>query len=287
MQKFLVNTIVTTLLGSLSGNTLAQLPPTSTPTPATSDPISSTAPDLKLLNQAVGLFWQGNRARTESQIVLTIQGKTAAFNSVTINATVKSIAQTGDLFRSELTISRSGNPTKNIYTIVSNGRDVWLYRPDKGRYSQLKLSEFKSQFYSPLIGLTSIFFVSMSEKDRQKLITDLASNPNYFKLLTAEEIKNIQGITRQVDGKNLYVYYYSNPKVNTNFVGFVRPDTGKLQQVEFVSDSEFAVVKIVEKIIDRTTTTTVESPDRLFKFSPPQGTKKVDSISTELLQLLQ
>jgi outer membrane lipoprotein-sorting protein len=310
MLKFLSKIVVTAVLVSLTGNAQAQLPsaspsippvqpqpsglpsplpnnstPTPTPTPTPTTAPSATNLDLQLLSKAVGKFWQGNRSQTQSQIVMTIQGKTTNAKLVQINATSKTTAQTGDRFRSQLTISKVGNPSKLTYTIVGNGKNVWVYSPAKRQYAKYTFAAFKSEYYSTLIGLSSVFFVSMPESTRQQIVASLKTNSNPLSSIPLTDIKNLQGSNRLVDGQNLYVYSYDNKEEKLSFNGLVQPDTGMLKQIEFVSNDERADLKITEKIISHTTSN--NTTDRTFRFTPPRGTTQVKSVSNDLIKLLQ
>jgi outer membrane lipoprotein-sorting protein len=286
MSKLLSAVAISTILVSFTSNVRAQTPtttPTTTPAPVATP--SATTPELKLLGKAIGLFWQGNRAQTESQIVMTYQRKGTKAAPVQINAIIKTIAQTEDRFRSELTISRSGSPATITYSILCDGQTVWMYRPDKRQYSQSTFAEFKPQPYSLLVGLSTVFFVSMSEPGRKAVVADLATGTNPLKSLTASQAANFKSSIIKVEGQNLRAYTFDNQAEKSNFSGFVQPETGILKQVEFVSNTPEAEIKIVEKIINHTTTTDPNTKN--FRFSPPPGVKKVPSVATDLLQLLQ
>ncbi len=259
--------------------------PTVTPTPSPTIAPSANTIDLKLLTKAVGIFWQGSRSQTQSQIVMTIQGKSTNTKLVTINATSTTIAQTGDKFRSQLTISKVGSPSKLTYTIVGNGQTVWVYRPDKRQYARYTFSAFKSEYYSTLIGLSSVFFVSMPEPTRKQIIASLKTDSNPLSSISPTEIKNLQGSNRLIDGQNLYVYSYDNKEEKLNFSGLVQPETGILKQIEFVSNDERADLKITEKILSHTTSN--DTTSQTFRFSPPRGVKQVKSVSSDLIKLLQ
>jgi outer membrane lipoprotein-sorting protein len=305
MLKFLSKLVVAAVLVSMTGSAQAQLPsaspsippaqpqpsnglpstPPNNPTPTPTTAPATTNIDLKLLNKAVGQFWQGNRAQTQSQIVMTIQSKTPNAKLVEINATSKTIAQTGDKFRSQLTISKVGNPSKLTYTIVGNGQTVWVYSPAKRQYAKYTFPAFKSEYYSTLIGLSSVFFVSMPEETRKQVIASFKTDSNPLSSIPQTDIKNLQGSNRLVDGQNLYVYAYDNKEEKLSFSGLVQPETGILKQIEFVSNDERADLKITEKILSHTTSNNTAS--KTFRFSPPRGTKQVKSVSDDLLKLLQ
>ncbi len=305
MPKLLSKIVMTAMLVSLTTTAQAQIPsaapsippaqptpangvpsPTASPSPTPSTTPAASTTDIKLLGKALGVFWQGNRAQTNSQIVMTVQEKNTNKTLVQINATVKTIAQTGDKFRSELIVSKAGSPTKLNYTIVCDGQNVWVYRPDKRQYAQTTFPAFKGEYYSLLIGLSSVFFVSMSETGRKEIIADISANRSPLQSIPQNEIKNLQGSNRQVDGQNLYAYSYDNSADKSNFTGLVQPDTGVLKQIEFTSNDARGDLKIVEKILTHATTNN-NANDRLFKFAPPRGVRKVKSLSGDLNKLLQ
>ncbi len=293
MLKFLSKIVVAAVLVSLTGTAQAQVPsaspatppiepsPTATPTTAP----SATNLDVKLLSKAVGKFWQGNRAQTESQSVMTIQGKTPNAKLVTINAKAKTIAQTGDRFRSELTISEVGNPSPQTYTIVGNGQTVWVYSPAKRQYAKYTFSDFKSEYYSTLIGLSSVFFVSMPEATRKQIVASLQNDGDPLSSIPQADLKDLQGSNRSIDGLDLYVYSYDNKEEKLSFSGSVQPETGILKQIEFASNDDRGDVRITEKILSHTTSN--NNTSQIFRFSPPRGVKRVKSVTNDLFKLLQ
>ncbi|MCY7337081.1 MAG: hypothetical protein LH613_12860 [Chamaesiphon sp.] len=302
MFKLLLGTLLATAPLGLASATQAQLPPASpspipsqsqpqpaaSPTPSQSQPPSlqpaATAPDLTLLGKVLGAFLKTNRVSTESQIVMTVPDKGADFK---IYARSKTIAQSSGEFRSEVTFARPGQPPTATYTIVSDRRRVWIYRPDRRQYSQTTIAKFQAQPYSYLVGISSIFFLTLTEPARRELNTALASSPNFLAGLPERDIKDLQGSRQQVEGQDLYVYSYTNKLENWTFNSFVQPQTGILKQVEFTGaldpkdgGSNFT---LTEKIIDRRPQPTVNSS--IFKFLPPKGTKKVQSLSIDLTGL--
>jgi outer membrane lipoprotein-sorting protein len=301
-KKLLSKLLVAAVISSISTNVRAQVPsptlpkstPTAVPTVAPSPsvapaPTPATTPaasnlDRKLLGKAVSVFWQGNRARTESQIVMTVRPKGRNTNPIQINANVKTIAQTGDRFRSDLTVSRVGSPVKFTYSAICDGKNVWLYRPDKREYSQLKFTDFKPQFHSLLVGLSTIFFVSMVESDRQTIVKAIASGLNPFEAIESKELADLKGSTRQVDDKNFYVYAYDRQEDKSNISGFVQPDTAILKRIDFANSIDEGDINIVENIISHKAINS--NNNRIFKFIPPKGVKKVKNFSVDLMQLI-
>jgi outer membrane lipoprotein-sorting protein len=306
MFKFSIATLVMMAPMIVTHNLYAQLPPvapgSATPAPSQSrpqpdaspqppvspqpntlpSPAATTEPDLTLLGKVLGAFLQTNKARTESQLVMKLQGKEG---NVEIYVRSKTVAKTSGEFRSELTFAQPGQPPTASYTIVSNGSKVWIYRPDRRQYAQTTLAKFQAQPYSYLVGLSTIFFLSVTEANRRDINAALAVSPSFLTTLPKEQIKDLQGSRRQVEGQELYAYSYENKAENWSFNSFVHPQTGILKQIEFTgkidakdSGTNFT---LTEKIIDRTSQPTIANS--LFKFSPPKGTKKVKSLDIDLI----
>jgi outer membrane lipoprotein-sorting protein len=298
MSKFLLRTIVATVLLGLTTTTQAQIPPASTvsPAPSTSpqlvpkpstspqpsvSPAATTAPDLALLGKVLGMFLQTDRAKTESEIVMTLKGKNTDMK-VYVNS--KTIAKTSGEFRSEITFAQPGQSPTASYTIVSDNSKVWIYRPDRRQYSQTTLAKFQAQPYSYLIGISSIFLLSVTEANRKDINAALAANPNFLTALPQSDIKDLQGSRRQFEGAELYVYSYNSKPDNWGFNSLVNPQTGMLKQIEFNSrvDDKDGVMNFTvnEKIITRNPQ--LVANNSLFKFFPPKGTKKVKSLDIDL-----
>lgn len=294
MSKFLSGIILTTLLVGWTSITHAQVPaaspttppaqprpsiaPSSQPQPTLSPTPKSTTPDLILLGKVISTFWQTNRAQTASQIVMNLRDGSA---DLKVYATVNTIVQTGNKFRTELIFAQPGAKPTATYTIVCDGQKVWIYRPDKRQYAQTTFPEFQAQPYSFLVGAASIFFLSIPEADRQEIITALATDRQFLTMLPKQQIKDLQGGQRQLDGQNSYVYSYENKQENWNFNGFIQPQTGILKQIELTGKTGRMNFTLAEKIISRNTQPTLDR--QIFRFSPPKGVKKVKSLPIDLL----
>lgn len=291
MSKILSAMAIATLLITSPGIVQAQVPSSITPTPAQSPTTPprqsepspsatplSTAPDLNLLGKAIGLFWQTNRAQTESLIVMNLRDKSA---DIKVYATINTIAQTGNKFRTELKFAQPGATPTATYTIVCDGQKVWTYRPDKRQYAQTTFPKFQSESYSFLIGAASIFFLSIPEADRQEIIQALVKDINFLNMLSQEEIKDLQGSQRQLEGQDYYVYSYEDKKENWNFNGFFNPQTGMIKQIELAGKTAGMNFTLTEKILNRNTKAKIDS--KVFRFLPPKGVKKVKSLPIDLL----
>ncbi len=294
MSKFLSGIIVATVLLGWTSITHAQIPtvspttPPAKPTPSIS-PIrqsppppsttpTATTPDLLLLGKVISTFWQTNRAQTDSQIVMNLRDRSA---DLQIHATVKTTVQTGNKFRTDLIFAQPGAKPTATYTIVCDGEKVWIYRPDKRQYAQTTFAKFQAESYSFLIGAASIFFLSIPEADRQEIISALAADRNFLTMLSREQLKDLQGSQRQLEGQDSYVYSYEDKKENWRFNGFIQPQTGILKRIELDGKTDGMNFTLAEKIINRNTQPTLDR--QTFRFSPPKGVQKVKSLPIDLL----
>jgi outer membrane lipoprotein-sorting protein len=286
MFKLLLSGIAVALI-SLTGNTQAQIPPASTtptpklqPTLTTSTPLKAT--DLPLLTRAIGKFWQTDRAETESKMEIDLsdeKGKNKIF------VFIKTIAKVGQKLRSELTIlhlrgsanDRVGKTAKIKYTIVCDGKKVWIYRPDLRQYAQIDDSNF---FYgkpssSIVVGLFSILFTSLDEARRQELAMDILGENN--KIVALDNFKGWQVSQQQINSRNLFVYTFDDSEAfNSKITGVINPQMAMFEQIELKFDNKSRQIKIVETIIKRNSQVAIT--DKTFTFSPPKGVKKVKSL---------
>jgi outer membrane lipoprotein-sorting protein len=283
----IIRSIVTTALIAITSATHAQpAPPVSSPAqlpsskpqaPAVAVPTRTpTKQDLQLLSKAAGIFWKTDRSETESKVLLR-----GTKNGITINSImqVKTIVQTGGKFRSQLTISLIGSTVKATYIIVSNGRDVWIHRPDRNEYTKTTFAAFDDN--QIFIGISSFLFLSLNEKDRQEIITSLGTDRDLILNLNLPKPNNLQLITRQIDGVNLSAYSFDIEKSKADV--FLSPENANLHKIEFSSQEPSLDMLFSETIINRSSQ--VNITDRTFTFTPPKGTKKVKSIKIELVAL--
>jgi outer membrane lipoprotein-sorting protein len=261
---------------SLIGTAQAQLSPGSkTPTPQ-SQPTSSTSillkvTDLPLIKKAVSKFWQTDRSETESQIEIDTSDenkKTKYFISV------KTIAQVGRKFRSELTVNKIGETSKTKYTIVSNGINAWIYQPDLRQYAEIGTEDFGREPSASIVGLSSFLFTSISEKERRNLATDILSESS--QMISLENLKLLQLRQQQIEGRDLSIYTYGDDdSLELKIIGFVYPQTATLERTE-IKFGDREKYEFAEKIVKRNSYVIIGS--ETFTFSPPKGVKKVNSL---------
>jgi outer membrane lipoprotein-sorting protein len=277
MSKLLSGIAIATLLLGLSGATQAQVPPASpTPTPQAQPATPASTPDLSLLGKTVGVFWQTDRAETKSQMTIDV-----AANGTTIKmyAQIETIAQTGNKFVTKLTFTAPGESTKSTYRIISNGKKVWIYRPDRRQYMETTFAKFNDSSDSFWIGTSSFLFTSLTETERREMIGTLGSDRNLLTTLLKGQTGDLQGRKQQLDGEEIYNYSYENKKDDWIFNGLVQPQTGAVKQIEIAGKTQGMNFSISDKIISRNTQPTISN--KTFKFLPAKGVKKVKSLEID------
>jgi outer membrane lipoprotein-sorting protein len=240
----------------------------------------ATTPDLELLSKALGVFWKTDRAETESQ--MTIDAGSDGVN-VKMYARIKTIAQTGNKFATQLVFTSPEGKITATYQIVSNGKKVWIYRPERRQYAEITTANFNNGADSFWIGTPSFLFMSISEADRRETMNNLAGNNNILTSLLKGQTADLQGIKRKFDGEELYNYTYENRTENWIFNGSVQPQTAALKQIEIAGKSNGVTFAIADKIISRNSNPTIFR--KTFMFSPPKGVKKVKSLEIDPFNL--
>lgn len=239
---------------------------------------ASTAPDLNLLSKVAGVFWQSDRYETESQMFLT--GRRGGAD-IKMSAQIKTIAQTGGKFTSQLSFAPPGTKGKVSYIITSNGRKVWIYRPERRQYAETTLAQFKSGSDSFWIGGGSFFFTLLQEAQRLELISSLGTQRDFIKSLPQSQLVNLKGSERQIDGMNLYTYstLMKDKGVQANFS--VDPQNGTVQRFEATGRSQGIDVTFAERVVSRSSQ--VQIGQKTFTFLPPKGVKKMKVLEIDPL----
>ncbi len=239
----------------------------------------SNQPDLSLLAKMVTNFLKSDRYQTESEMELS--GAVSGLN-FTSSVQVNTIAQSPKQFRSEITFGSSGSSQGKRYLVVSNGKQVWIYRPDVKQYSVTDYNSFSKSNDSFLIGMSSSLFLEIAPDFKQMRAQGSVSDTDIrdaLEEMLGSKTTAIKGGRRNIEGRDYYVYGYTDSKGGYTVNAFVAPETATVEQIQMSTQSEGIDILFNEKILRR-----VENPAiaaDTFSFSPPQGATKVKSISLE------
>ncbi|MBF2065199.1 MAG: hypothetical protein IGS39_12365 [Calothrix sp. C42_A2020_038] len=256
------------LASHASSNALiAQLKPANTVNP-------TQKLDLPLLIKTGETFFKGNNYQTVSQMQLkgTNQG-----TDVTFYIQTKTIVNSDNKFRSEIAFAQEGRPVKQSAIVVSDGKQVYIHRPDLRQYSVISPQAFNKSNDSFLIGLSSSFFLEFADSIGKYIASGALSQPNVINEISAAANQAIQGESRNLEGKQLYVYSFNDPKQGYTLSAFVNPQFANLEQMQIVGQDNGLDIAIIEKIQQRTEVKNLAP--QTFSFTPPRGAKKVKSLS--------
>ena len=233
---------------------------------------TTNSPDLSLLVKTSANFLAGDRYQTESnmQIIGTAPG-----SNVVLNIQIKTIVQAPKQFRAELTFPQPDRTQSLTGLIVSDGKQVWLYRPDLRQYTTLPYEKFDQSDDSFLIGMSSSLFLQIPAETRKQIAQgNLEANTNVLKELGLPP--SLKGGQRTIDGQKFYGYEYTDEKEGFLFQAVVEPSTATLQQLQISGKAESLDIVITEQILQRTTNPEVTA--NTFRFIPPSGVQQVDQL---------
>lgn len=231
-------------------------------------------PDLRLLAKVFKRFLESETYQTESDIQInSVAGNTTVQTSVNI----KTIAHHPNKFRSEITFANPGKTGTTVNALViSDGIQVWLYRPDLKQYQRMKYSEFERYKDSYWLGFSSLLYSQVTPDVRQYMIQDEAFVTQAVQAVGAD-LRDLRGVTQTVNNRSLYVYQYNDTKEGFVFSAFVEPTTGAIAQFRVQGKAEGNDITITEQIVRRTANPPI-APNT-FKFLPPIGVRQVKFVA--------
>lgn len=229
--------------------------------------------DLSLLAKASAAFLQSDRYRTESEIQVKA---TSNSTSLTSTAKVNTLVQSPNQFRAEITFPDSKNPNQPDSIVVSDGKQVWISRPDLKQYAIIPYEKFGQVDDNYWIGMSSLWFLEIPPETRKTLAQGALSDPKVQKDLGLSENLAVKGTTQTIDGQELYGYEYID-KEDFSIRAFVDPKTALLQQIVLSGQSAGFDIVITERILRRVADPTVTR----LTFQPPprSGAKQVKTLA--------
>lgn len=226
--------------------------------------------DLPLLAKASAVFVQGDRYRTESEIrVKAVSGGT----DVTSFAKVTTLVQSPNQFRAEISFP-SGNATEIKSIVISNGKQVWMYRPDLKQYAVIpyeKFDDFNGYYW---IGMSSYWYLTVPAEVRKPIAEGALADPQVLKELGIDGAFPLKGSSQTLDGRSLYRYEFSDSELT--IATLIEPATAELKQIRLTGKSDGFNIDIAELILSRTLNPAIAA--NAFKFTPPVGVKLVKSV---------
>ena len=228
--------------------------------------------NLPLLAKATAAFVQSDRYRTESEMrVKASSGGT----DVTSVAKVTTLVQVPYQFRAEITFpSDTGKEVKSI--VISDGKRVWMYRPDLKQYAVTPFEKFDDLNDYYWIGMSSYWYSSVTPDVRELFTNGSLTDPQVLKELGMTGTSPLKGSSQTLNGRSLYSYEFTD-KEGFTISALVEPSTAELKQIRLNGKSDGFNVDIAERILSRTANPAIAAS--IFKFTPPSGAKLVKSVA--------
>ncbi len=245
---------------------------------AQAKPTNNDAENLNLFLRAFRDFAQGSATQTTSKLSLraTSQGAT-----VEAAAQIQAIAQKPNQFRADIVFGSEDKTPARRYQIISDGKAVWIYRPDTQAYSVQTYPEFDKSDDSFLIGATSGLYLNLpadlGSSFSDENLAMIASNPTLVASLYKEMKTQFKGYQKDSAGKNFAVYAMGEAKSPEQINLWVEPQTGTLQQFQMSGQDKDLNFSLQEVIVNRVANPKINP--NTFRFIPPKGAKRVKTLS--------
>jgi hypothetical protein len=232
-----------------------------------------------LLLKAFKNYFGIDRAQSITTTKLEVKSGVLSFQAV---ANHQTSIESANRYRSEIEYISNDNTSTRKYLVVSDGRILWVYRPDAKKFAILPQQELGKNPLSLLnVDLLSTIFL-MRPSNIQEVLKNLDNNTEMSKSLTQLDLEVI-GNEIDAQGNTLVAYKMSGegiPQAKAyNFEArlFIDPITEALKQIHFSGKQQGVQVKMSETILERSAPASFEP--KHFNFYPPIGTKRVPKLS--------
>ncbi len=259
---------------TLSGQ-IAKVTARPIPSPVQVSQVAEKA-NLDLLAKVSAAFVRGDRYQTESDITVTA---TSGSTQLVSTATVTTIVESPNKFRAEITFSDPkatiNTPSQVKSIVVSDGKQVWLHRPDLNQYAVMTDKEFNDLDDNYWMGMSSLWFLQIPPDVKAPIAKGALSDPAVQKEIGLSDNVPITGKQETVNGQQLYVYEYIDNEQFT-IQAVVDPNLATLQQIVLTGKSDDFDIVITERIRHRIANPKLAANS--FKFTPAKTVKQVKSL---------
>jgi outer membrane lipoprotein-sorting protein len=233
-----------------------------------------------LLFKAFKNYFGHDHAQSSTTTKLEVTSGMLSFQAVVNH---KTLIESAKQYRSEIEFISNDNATSRKYLVVSDGKILWVYRPDAKKFAILPQQDFgKNPLLMLNVDLLSIVFLMRPPNIQQLLKEDTKENAEIVKTLAKTGLE-VAGNEIDAQGNTLVVYKTSGanlPQAQAyNFEArvLIDPNTETFKQIYFSGEQKGVRVKMSEIILERSAPTTFEP--KTFSFYPPIGTKRVPKLS--------
>jgi hypothetical protein len=260
-----------------------QAPPQAPPI----SPVKQPSPKLlskeqrSLLLKVFKNYFGSDRAQSSTTTKLEVKSGVLSFQAVVNH---KILIESATRYRSEIEFVSNDGASSRKYFVVSDGRILWVHRPDTKKFAILPQQEFgKNPLAFLNVDFLSTIFL-MRPPNVQQLLkeNELEDNAQIAKSLTDIGLE-LAGDEIDAQGNTLVAYKMTGDKIPPakayNFEArlLIEPNSATLKQIHFSGAYQGVQVKLSEIILERSAPATFEP--KTFSFYPPIGTKRVPKLS--------
>ena len=245
--------------------------------PAAADP-APPALDLMPLKKALAPLYSDGAIK--SHTVIRIDGSDQG-KPFTLREDLQITARHPGQFHAEITSLDAQSGPKKRMSVVSNGANVWTYRPGLRQYSVMSVPAFQAAASDvPTLGLiVGGFYLGAGRPMVQAFRSITPGNSaEVLAALNTLEItlsRHAQSVANQDD----YVYQMVLAKQNLTYEFYVNSQTNMLNRVELTGTQNSLQITYREDITQIAPQSAVTKST--FTFLPPPGTSKAASVSLD------
>jgi len=228
---------------------------------------TSRSEDLALLFKAAENALNVSAFQTES--VTHINGSRSGI-AANIQFRSQTIVQSPNRFRSEV---RVGKETTPLFTIVSDGRTVSVYRSDLKQFTTMPYAEFSRRNDNFIMGMSSLLYMMMAPSLKEFDSLGGFGNPAVqarISTMIPPEVK------RTTDG-DLVVYTFPDRQRGFVYGLAINPIDSLIKQIRLTGNARGFDIEMTETIQRRIVNPKISAT--AFQFTPPRDAKRVKSIS--------
>ncbi|MEB3310537.1 MAG: DUF2092 domain-containing protein [Snowella sp.] len=233
--------------------------------------------DFSSLKNALNTFFKSSRFQVISEMTLKAKVEQSNVEIVSKNKTTTALP---NQFRSEIEMSN------RKYLVVSNGKQVWVYKPSANEYAVSSFDDFQSSQDNFLIGLSSSFLleIARSLQEEQKTSTinqaDLVDSiTDFFTNSFNQEGFTFKQEKQTIDQVTYSLYRYRSNEEGIEFVLWIDPKEENLKRLQVLGTEKDIMVDITENILQHTTEPEINNDT--FTFIPTPEMKQVQELPLE------
>jgi outer membrane lipoprotein-sorting protein len=236
-------------------------------------PAAMTQESAALFGKAFWTFFRSDVVQTTSRTVL--KGVSGGFN-FSVSMQHQTIAKSTGQFRTNLEFVEEAQPGRQ-YQVISDGKTLWIYRPDRKEFSVQTYKQFDASDDSFMIGLATSLYLSASEL--KQLLPEDSPAPQDL------QEAGIQDLGQKVaeNGKSYQVYGMKDiESSNANFQFWVNPQTAQIGVLRLAGKEKTLELELQETLLQFQRN--MPMPDSQFTLKPPVGAKQVKQLSIEFFE---